>query len=47
MILVPELYNNKHEEADDRIMMHISHAGHIGIKSVLVFSADTDVFIGL
>ena len=47
MILVPELYSNKHEEADDRIMMHISHAGHIGIKSVLVFSADTDVFVGL
>ena len=38
---------SKHEEADDRIMMHISHACMDNIKSVLVYSADTDVLISL
>ena len=42
-----ELYSKQQEEADDRIMMHISHGSANGIKSVLVNSADTDAFINL
>ena len=39
--------SSKKIEADDRNMMHISHGSANGIKSVLVNSADTDVFINL
>ena len=43
---VPELCSN-HEEADNRIMMHISHGSIYNINSILVYSTDTDVLISL
>ena len=35
------------EEADDRLMFHISHGCANGIRSVLVLSPDADVLTGL
>ena len=40
--------NNKHEEADDHIMYHITHGVNVDrCSSVIVVSADTDVFVCL
>ena len=44
---MPELYSKQQEEADDRIMMHICHGGVADVNSVMVYSADTDVFVSL
>ena len=35
------------EEADERIMLHVNHAYLTGVKTVMVVSHDTDVFVML
>ena len=42
----PELFSQQ-EEADERIAFHISHGAMNSIKSVLVVSPDTDMFVTL
>ena len=37
-----------HEEADDRIMLHVNHAVTVeSLRRIIVASADTDVFVCL
>ena len=46
--ILVRMLNCEHEEADDRIMFHISHAVKVDkLKRVTVASADTDVFVCL
>lgn len=39
--------SSDHEEADNRMMLHITHGSAAGLKNVLVYSTDTDVFVSL
>ena len=45
--IIEGLSTHMHEEADDRIMLHINHGVQSMITSIIVASADTDVFVNL
>ena len=41
----PDMMNCNHEEADTRIIVHVLHALHQGMRSIKVRTVDTDVIV--